>query len=167
MDIVFVNVQTPRDALQLAKEPEFRSHVARHQWKHSARRDKRRRRAMLSHGSHEMKNSEYPTGLVINPCSSDPVSISPQIGGLRVDPFKSYPVSAQPWTALGKCEVGIQKEPGLKRAFDLDFRCLSCVHLRISFALFASYNITVGATNIRSSLCEPQLAKASVLVAYV
>jgi hypothetical protein len=101
MDIVFVNVQTPRDALQLAKEPEFRSHVARHQWKQSALRDKRRRRGMLLDGSHETKNSEYPTGLVmINSFSSDPVSISPQIGGLRVDPFQSYPVSAQTWTPL-------------------------------------------------------------------
>jgi hypothetical protein len=100
MDIVFVNVQTPRDALQLAKEPEFRSHVARHQWKQSARRDKRRRRGMLLHGSHGTKNFEYPTGLVTNHFSSDPVSISAQIGGLRVDPFQSYPVSAQPWTPL-------------------------------------------------------------------
>lgn len=78
MDILFVNVRIPKDALQLAKEPEVRSHVTRHQWKQSARRDKRRQR-MLG-GSN--------------------VSISPQIGGLRVDPFQSYPVSVQPWTQL-------------------------------------------------------------------
>lgn len=95
MDILFVNVRTPRDALQLAKEPEVRSHVTRHQWK---RRDKRCQR-MLG-GSNGMENSEYPNGLVFDLFTTDKVSISPQIGGLRVDPFQSYPVSVQPWTQL-------------------------------------------------------------------
>jgi hypothetical protein len=94
MDIVFVNVQTPRDALQLAKEPEIRSHVTRHQWKQSKRRDKRRRRR------NDVEYSEYPTRLVFDQFTSNQVSISLQIGGLRVDPFQSYPVSVQPWTQL-------------------------------------------------------------------
>ncbi|KAJ5193395.1 transcriptional regulator family: Fungal Specific TF [Penicillium cf. viridicatum] len=98
MDILFVNVRTPRDALQLAKEPEVRSHVTRHQWKQSARRDKRRQR-MLGR-SNGIENSEYPNGPVFDLFTTDKVSISPQIGGLRVDPFQSYPVSVQPWTQL-------------------------------------------------------------------
>lgn len=92
MDIVFVNVQTPRDALQLAKEPEIRSHVARYQWKQWKRRDKRRRRR------NDVEDSEYPTMLVVDPFILDQASISLQIGGLRVEPFQSYPVSVQPWT---------------------------------------------------------------------
>lgn len=101
MDIIFVNVQTPRDALQLAKEPEIRSHVTRHQWKQSARRGKGRRRKILPGGdSHGMENPGYPSGLMLNLSTSDQVSIPPQLGGLRVDPFQSYPVSVQPWTPL-------------------------------------------------------------------
>jgi hypothetical protein len=100
MDIAFVNVQTPRDALQLAKEPEFRSHVTRHQWKQSKRREKRRRRRILLGGSNDEEDSEYLTRLVFDPFTSDQVSISPQIGGLRVDTFQSYTVSVQSWTQL-------------------------------------------------------------------
>jgi len=100
MDLLFVNIQTPRDALQLAKEPEVRSHVTRHQWRQSKSRDKKRRRRILPGSSNDTESFVYPTTLVCGIFTSDQVSIPPQIGGLRVDPFQSYPVSVQPWTQL-------------------------------------------------------------------
>ncbi|KAJ5426442.1 hypothetical protein N7465_001512 [Penicillium sp. CMV-2018d] len=103
MDFVFVNVQKPSDALQLAKEPEFRSHVTRYQWK-QARRDKRLRTRLLL-GAAELGVAQHvkATEVQTRPgfdSFTTPALISPQIGGLRVDPFKSYPISVQPWTPL-------------------------------------------------------------------
>ncbi|OQD67716.1 hypothetical protein PENPOL_c003G05838 [Penicillium polonicum] len=103
MDFVFVNVQKPSDALQLAKEPEFRSHVTRYQWK-QARRDKRLRTRLLL-GAAELGVAQHvkATEVQTRPgfdSFTPPALISPQIGGLRVDPFKSYPISVQPWTPL-------------------------------------------------------------------
>ncbi|OQE28213.1 hypothetical protein PENFLA_c005G07740 [Penicillium flavigenum] len=104
MDFVFVNVQKPRDALQLAKEPEFRSHVTRYQWK-QARRDKRLRTRLLLGAAQldvaqDVKTTEVQTRPGFDSFTLAPALISPQIGGLRVDPFKSYPLSVQPWTPL-------------------------------------------------------------------
>ncbi|CAI7598148.1 unnamed protein product [Penicillium viridicatum] len=103
MDFVFVNVQNPRDALQLAKEPEFRSHVTRYQWK-QARRDKRLRTTLLLGAAQlgvaqDVKATEVQTRPGFD-SFTPPALISPQIGGFRVDPFKSYPISVQPWTPL-------------------------------------------------------------------
>ncbi|KAJ9486940.1 hypothetical protein VN97_g6386 [Penicillium thymicola] len=99
MDFVFINVKKPNDALQLAKEPEVRSHVTRYQWKRSARRDKRlRKKTSLS--SQGVNDLECETNIEFHPFCLEPVSISPQIGGLRVDPFQSYPISVQSWTPL-------------------------------------------------------------------
>lgn len=99
MDFVFINVRKPKDALQLAKEPEIRSHVTRYQWKRSARRDKRlRKKTSLS--PQGVNGQECETSLELYPFSLKPVPISPQIGGLRVDPFQSYPISVQSWTPL-------------------------------------------------------------------
>lgn len=39
MHVILFKMQAPRDALQLAKESGVWSHVTRHQWKHSKRRD--------------------------------------------------------------------------------------------------------------------------------
>ncbi|KAJ5968215.1 hypothetical protein N7501_004463 [Penicillium viridicatum] len=103
MDFVFVNVQKPKDALQLAKEPEFRSHVTRYQWK-QARRDKRlRTRPLLGAAQLGVAQDVKATEVQTRPgfdSFTPPALISPQIGGLRVDPFKSYPISVQPWTPL-------------------------------------------------------------------
>jgi hypothetical protein len=104
MDFVFINVQKPSDALQLAKEPEFRSHVTRYQWK-QARRDKRlRTRLLLSAAqlgvAQDVKATEVQTRPRFDSFTPAPALIPPQIGGLRVDPFKSYPISVQPWTPL-------------------------------------------------------------------
>jgi hypothetical protein len=99
MDFVFINVKKPKDALQLAKEPEIRSHVTRYQWKRFARRDKRLPKKTLL-GSQGVNGAECQINLEFNSFTREPVSISPQIGGLRVEPFQSYPIPVQPWTPL-------------------------------------------------------------------
>lgn len=91
MDFVFVNVQKPSDALQLAKESQIRSHVTRLQWKKSSQ-DKRLKKNILLRRVEDLRNTE----LYVRGNSSVPA----QIGGLRKDPFNSYPIAAQPWTAL-------------------------------------------------------------------
>ncbi|EED16172.1 conserved hypothetical protein [Talaromyces stipitatus ATCC 10500] len=98
MDFRFVNVKTPKDALQLAKEPEIRSHVTRHQWKQFGRRDKRQhgRKRILPSITHDMNGAKHSADLF----TPESISIAPQIGGLRVDPFRSYPVSIRSWTPL-------------------------------------------------------------------
>ncbi|CAG7968122.1 unnamed protein product [Penicillium salamii] len=98
MEFVFVNVQKPSDALQLAKDPQVRSHVTRHQWK-QARRDKRLQKK-LQLVAQDVNGAECRTGFEFNVFTLGTGYISPQIGGLRVDPFQSYPISVQPWTPL-------------------------------------------------------------------
>lgn len=97
MDFVFINVKKPRDALQLAKGRGVRSHVTRYQWKRfGLRRPKKTFLASKDVNGiedHVDRESRLSSNL-------DSISISPQIGGLRVDPFQSYPVSSQPWTPL-------------------------------------------------------------------
>lgn len=92
MDFVFVNVQKPSDALQLAKESSIRSHVTRVQWKKAERHDKRSKKRILLRGAGAFQDNVV--------CLMGQDSVSPQIGGLRNDPFESYPISAQPWTPL-------------------------------------------------------------------
>ncbi|KAJ5551187.1 transcriptional regulator family: Fungal Specific TF [Penicillium sp. DV-2018c] len=100
MELIFVNVKTPRDALQLSKEPEVRSHVTRLQWKRSKSRERRRRVKPLPSGSNDTKESEDSARPSCDIFAPDILSMPPQIGGLRSDPFQSYPVSVQPWTQL-------------------------------------------------------------------
>lgn len=102
MDLVFINVKEPKDALKLAKAPEIRSHVTRYQWnqwKRLARRDIEQRKKARScsqdlNGATCQNESDSLTSTL------PPISISPQIGGLRVDPFKSYPISDRPEISL-------------------------------------------------------------------
>ncbi|KAE8380516.1 hypothetical protein BDV26DRAFT_130896 [Aspergillus bertholletiae] len=100
MEFVFINIKEPKDALQLAKEPEIRSHVARYQWKQVENRPslKRKRNTVLSicmsvdccstWQSQSNSDSDSPD----NSGPSAAFSIPLQLGGLRVDPFRSYPV---------------------------------------------------------------------------
>lgn len=128
MDHIFINVQEPSDALQLAKKTSVRSHVARHQWKnHNAsnkdQRTKERKkkreeylpvrieldcRVLHEHrylpipersvdndndnaeGGHQNSKADVQTAISASP------SISVPIGGLRVDPFRTYPVEWNP-----------------------------------------------------------------------
>ncbi|KAI9036351.1 uncharacterized protein KD926_002063 [Aspergillus affinis] len=110
MDFVFINVREPKDALQLAKEPEIRSHVARYQWKqienrpsHSTQKadDKKNRDNQpwstcieLDCPAWQDEDGHPPTPEgVVQP----PISIPPPLGGIRVDPFRSYPISFRPF----------------------------------------------------------------------
>lgn len=101
MEFVFINVKEPKDALQLAKETEVRSHVTRYQWKQFARRDRDnrlRKKALLA--SQNVNGIGCQSDPKSNSSTLEPITISPQIGGLRADPFQSYPISSQPWTPL-------------------------------------------------------------------
>ncbi|KAJ5290694.1 uncharacterized protein N7443_010947 [Penicillium atrosanguineum] len=99
MKFVFINVKEPKDALQLAKETEVRSHVTRYQWKRFAHRDKRNQKKALV-ASRDVNGIEGQNDPGSRSSTLEPIPISPQIGGLRVDPFRSYPISAQPWIPL-------------------------------------------------------------------
>lgn len=109
-DFLFIHVKEPEDALQLAKEPEIRSHVTRFQWKKVEGRQKPKAkhgsgrrslddiaphatmvnvRSTVSMGAEHDRNNDQPTLFT---------SIPPPIGGLRVDPFRSYPVVCKPLT---------------------------------------------------------------------
>lgn len=90
MEFVFVNVQKPSDALQLAKESQIRSHVTRLQWKNQSRQAVQEEDITTRSG--RSSNTEL--------CVIGNASVPAQIGGLRNDPFNSYPIAAQPWTAL-------------------------------------------------------------------
>lgn len=98
MSLVFVNIKEPKDALKLTKESEVRSHVARYQWRNPANRQAVRRRKKVqpaplptppdSNNSHEGSTSE----------ETDEVSVPPLVGGgLRVDPFRTYPITWRPF----------------------------------------------------------------------
>lgn len=141
MEFVFVNVNEPKDALQLAKEPEIRAHITRRQWKQieireTAAYQKKRKFVTIgfdSGGGSRMSQSHTLSGATSNhiqrlptsqsksqsksqpqpqpqpqsrPQQTLPVlpiftfSIPPQLGGLRIDPFRSYPVPFKPFLPL-------------------------------------------------------------------
>ncbi|BCR89407.1 uncharacterized protein ACHE_50605S [Aspergillus chevalieri] len=119
MDHIFINIKEPSDALQLAKKTTVRSHVARRQWKAHAETNKDRKRKREEYlpfrieldCSGLMNNGQLPQ-LSIVPEGEDEnhtaqtqyagqtttaatfmlPSIPMMIGGLRVDPFRSYPI---------------------------------------------------------------------------
>ncbi|KAE8147708.1 hypothetical protein BDV25DRAFT_28699 [Aspergillus avenaceus] len=98
MDFVFINVKEPKDALQLAKEPEIRSHVARYQWKQVENRPNLKRKKKVSISitvgleySEQAIEDDPPHSL-----QKSTHQIPPQLGGLRVDPFRSYPAEFKP-----------------------------------------------------------------------
>ncbi|GKZ35960.1 hypothetical protein AbraIFM66950_006797 [Aspergillus brasiliensis] len=100
-DFVFINVKEPKDALQLAKEPEIRSHLARRQWQQIDRRRSASRRGnplSLCLGADcpapPLPVGEAPSG------RGPPLTIPPPLGGLRVDPFRSYPIAWRPYVPL-------------------------------------------------------------------
>lgn len=105
MEFVFINVKEPKDALQLAKEPEIRSHVARYQWKKIENRPslKRKRNAVLSFcmdiscSATWQSRSDSEDDSPEIPDTSSTISIPLQLGGLRDDPFRSYPASFKPF----------------------------------------------------------------------
>lgn len=96
MQFFFINVKKPEEALQLAKEPEIRSHLARYQWRQFEQQGGRLKKE-LSCVSQRINTGERPDNTDYqgkHPCLA---SIMRQIGGLRMDPFLSYPLSGRPW----------------------------------------------------------------------
>ncbi|KAL4771965.1 hypothetical protein BDW60DRAFT_47625 [Aspergillus nidulans var. acristatus] len=110
-DFVFIHVREPKDALKLAKDSHIRSHVTRRQWKQFEERsqaafqrdlkkakretpwnDDRQDKQHLVSG--EIVRHSQPTG------AAQPVyfglPIPRPFGGLRGDPFRSYPVAWRP-----------------------------------------------------------------------
>lgn len=133
MEYVFVNVTEPKDALQLAKEPEIRAHITRRQWKEIEKREsascqKKRKFVSIGIDNSEPRNvtdtqvqltqrprmrpalaapPSLPTRQTLPTLPTGPtrstipiISIPPQLGGLRVDPFRSYPVPFKPFLPL-------------------------------------------------------------------
>ncbi|PYI06871.1 hypothetical protein BO78DRAFT_407054 [Aspergillus sclerotiicarbonarius CBS 121057] len=111
MDFVFINVKEPQDALQLAKEPEIRSHVARHQWRHAENRPaaiaKRKRdeglpicgdpNCITLRKRANVQSIAPDGGPGVVGATVLSFSIPRPLGGLRVDPFRSYPIAWRPF----------------------------------------------------------------------
>ncbi|KAB8237407.1 hypothetical protein ETB97_001377 [Aspergillus alliaceus] len=108
MEFVFINVKEPKDALQLAKEPEIRSHVARYQWKQAENRPslKRKRNAVVSICMGAdccpawQPRSDSETDFHDSSGHSSTLPFPFQLGGLRVDPFRSYPIDFRPFVPV-------------------------------------------------------------------
>ncbi|KAL4954661.1 hypothetical protein BDW69DRAFT_137227 [Aspergillus filifer] len=104
-DFVFIHVRKPKDALKLAKDTHIRSHVTRRQWKQHEERwrtatEKTLKKAKTDsaeaedgnkdkHGCEELVSQE----LVHSPTHFANLPILRPLGGLRGDPFRSYPVT--------------------------------------------------------------------------
>jgi len=123
MDHIFINVKEPSDALQLAKKTTVRSHVARRQWKAHAAENKDRKRKREEYlpvrieldCSGLMKNGQLPQSSIMSNEDENNItqaqyrgqtttaatfmlpSIPMMIGGLRADPFRSYPIEFKPF----------------------------------------------------------------------
>ena len=112
MDFVFINVKVPQDALQLAKEPEIRSHLARRQWRrHAENRSatiakRKREEAVPICGDLDCVTLQKRVNVQSTVSDGGPgaggttimsFSIPPPLGGLRVDPFRSYPIAWRPF----------------------------------------------------------------------
>lgn len=123
MDHVFINIKEPSDALQLAKKTTVRSHVARRQWKAhaAANKDRKRRREeylpvrikldcsglasnqqlpqppMTPENEDENSNAVQAQSTSQSTTTFTLPSIPMMIGGLRVDPFRSYPIEFKPF----------------------------------------------------------------------
>ncbi|KAL4802173.1 hypothetical protein BDV18DRAFT_66924 [Aspergillus unguis] len=95
-DFVFIHVRKPKDALKLAKDSHIRSHVTRRQWKQydeqlSRALKKRKGDDKPQHQQDLVKVSGSSTQVDLD------ISIARPFGGLRGDPFRSYPVEWRPF----------------------------------------------------------------------
>ncbi|KAL4740887.1 hypothetical protein BDV11DRAFT_213783 [Aspergillus similis] len=109
-DFVFIHVREPKDALKFAKDSHIRSHVTRRQWKQFEERSQAAfqrdlKKAKRTQGNDDRHDKQHlgsgeivrqiePTG------ATQPVYFALPIprpfGGLRGDPFRSYPVAWRP-----------------------------------------------------------------------
>ncbi|KAL4920582.1 hypothetical protein BDW62DRAFT_198884 [Aspergillus aurantiobrunneus] len=105
-EFVFVHVRDPKDALQLAKRSHIRAHVTRHQWKQYEERSQTRapKKARKQDDKKDFQQQDLGSGDLIlqdPPCArsiTTPALPLPRpLGGLRGDPFRSYPVAWRPF----------------------------------------------------------------------
>ncbi|OJJ43876.1 hypothetical protein ASPZODRAFT_890329 [Penicilliopsis zonata CBS 506.65] len=124
IDLTFITVQHSRDGLKASGDRTVRSHVTRYQWR---KHNEQRRREAISSGRMKRRTGEFLplrmeldctalTGLrrgnsaddvtpgqgdrELDSDTNEPVRVLPiprLVGGHRVDPFRSYPVSWKPF----------------------------------------------------------------------
>ncbi|KAL4747837.1 hypothetical protein BDW72DRAFT_209316 [Aspergillus terricola var. indicus] len=110
-DFVFIHVREPKDALKLAKDSHIRSHVTRRQWKQfeerfqaAFQRDLKKAKMETQGKDHRHGKQHLASGGIVRlsqPArATQPVCFGLPIprpfGGLRRDPFRSYPVAWRP-----------------------------------------------------------------------
>ncbi|KAL3432436.1 hypothetical protein BDV09DRAFT_127842 [Aspergillus tetrazonus] len=110
-DFVFIHVREPKDALKLAKDSHIRSHVTRRQWKQfeersqaAFQRDLKKAKTETQGNDDKQDKQHLVSGDVVRDSQStgtaQPVyfglPIPRPFGGLRGDPFRSYPVAWRP-----------------------------------------------------------------------
>ncbi|KAL4901674.1 hypothetical protein BDW74DRAFT_72302 [Aspergillus multicolor] len=112
-DFVFIHVREPKDALKLAKDTHIRSHVTRRQWKlfeeqSQAAIEKVAKRAKtqgakIKHDKRDQQDLAAEEIVRRDPHSTQTtrpiyfgLPIPRPLGGLRGDPFRSYPVVWRP-----------------------------------------------------------------------
>ncbi|KAL4782254.1 hypothetical protein BJX76DRAFT_297592 [Aspergillus varians] len=114
-DFVFIHVRKPRDALKLAKESHVRAHVTRRQWKQLGERSdaatmekilkKVKMQTLDKPDNHRHGQQDLVPGDLIlrdpshgtQPMTICDLPIPRPAGGLRGDPFRSYPVAWRPF----------------------------------------------------------------------
>ncbi|KAI9375164.1 hypothetical protein BJX61DRAFT_191922 [Aspergillus egyptiacus] len=122
-DFVFINVRKPKDALKLAKDSHVRAHVTRRQWRQHKQRSgaaiekvvkEAQRQGHNKDDIVELETPDKPSnthghGLVAGALTKYDPPHTPQsvtvwnmpidrpFGGLRGDPFRSYPVAWRPF----------------------------------------------------------------------
>ncbi|KAL2865101.1 uncharacterized protein BJX67DRAFT_383099 [Aspergillus lucknowensis] len=107
-DFVFIHVRKPKDALKLAKATEIRSHVTRQQWKQFGERSQLAVEKLLEEAERpeqdKQDKQDHVSGDLIpsDPTNSNSISFVDGVvprpwGGLRGDPFHSYPVAWRPF----------------------------------------------------------------------
>jgi hypothetical protein len=110
-DFVFIHVREPKDALKLAKDSHIRSHVTRRQWKQfeersqaAFQRDLKKAKTETPWNGDRQDKQHLVSGEIVRHSqptgAAQPVyfglPIPRPFGGLRGDPFRSYPVAWRP-----------------------------------------------------------------------
>ncbi|KAL2815138.1 hypothetical protein BJX63DRAFT_430960 [Aspergillus granulosus] len=116
-DFVFIHVRKPKDALKLAKSSRVRSHITRQQWKQFDQRSRNARaiekvleevkqrkedslvlksKSDQGRNKHELVCRDLIARVRFNLSEIEDGAIPRPLGGLRGDPFRSYPIAWRP-----------------------------------------------------------------------
>ncbi|KAJ0413173.1 hypothetical protein BJY00DRAFT_68272 [Aspergillus carlsbadensis] len=116
-DFVFIHVRKPKDALKLAKSSRVRSHVTRQQWKQFDQRARGNRNVtgkvleeverqeddIILNDKRDHRRNKHKLAvrralieIQIENGAATTAAIARPLGGLRGDPFRSYPVAWRP-----------------------------------------------------------------------